>query len=130
MSEQKPTGLQPALGFGENLVPTDYMNVTSRPWRSNESYLGQHKYFFICSHSSLQLNLKAFMYSHMQVSVLSATGNSEMNKILTLPPGSWQSSLRDGKTIYNSHTNAGGCGKAIIQVEKEGEIQERRRPRP
>ena len=124
------------MGFGENLVPTDYMNVTSRPWRSNESYVGQHKYFFICPHSaspmssSLQLNLKAFVYSHMQVSVLSATGNSEMNKILALPSGSWQSSLRDGKSIYDSHTSAGGCGKAIIQAEKEGEIQERRRPRP
>ena len=112
------------------------MNVTSRPWRSNESYLGQHKYFFICPHSaspmssSLQLHLKAFIYSHMQVSVLSATGNSEMNKILALPSGSWQSSLRDGKSIYDSHTNAGGCGKAIIQDEKEGEIQEWRRPRP
>ena len=76
------------VGFGGNLVPSDYMSVTSRPWRSNESYLRQHKYFFICPHSafpmssSLQLNLKAFMYSHIQVSVLSATGNSEMNKIL------------------------------------------------
>lgn len=85
----------PPLRFGENLVHPLYKCMSSRRCRSNDSYLGQHNYFFTCLHSasptspSLQLNLKALLCTfHMEVSVLSAGRSSEMGRPRPGPPGS------------------------------------------
>lgn len=110
--------------------------MASRPWRSNESYLGQRTYFFTCPHSAspmssnLQLNLKAFI--HFPRGSFRAKCCRELSdeKDPGLALRELTAELGDGKSIYDSHMNAGGCGKSTTEVEKDGEIQRRRRLRP
>ena len=110
--------------------------MASRPCRSNESYLEQHKYSFTCPHSAspmssnLQLNLKAFIHVPHGSFCAKCCRELRDEKDPGLALRELTVELGDGKSIYDSHMNAGGCGKSIIEVKKDGEIQRRRRLRP
>lgn len=85
----------PAARSGENLVPSDSKSMDSRPWRSDESYLGSrsissHVHILYPKELKFALKFKAFLRFPHPSSCAQCCGNSEMKKTPALPSGSWQ----------------------------------------